>query len=357
MNLEERVRIMSKRKLDYLGVSAFCESMAMMVQAGIQTDEAIALLQSGRELSGGVLEQGLQVMREQVEQGSGLAAAMEETGIFPDYALRMIAAGESSGRLEDILFRLARYYADQKTISEKLKNAVTYPAAMLGLIIAVLLVLLVMVLPAFTDVYNKLTGSLSASSYSYVRWAYVFCYIALAVMIVIALALAAGLMLWNRGQREKLEALLEKIPLCRQILETMAKFRFTSALATFLASGEMQDEAVLNSIPMTDYAPLEEKLKSCARRMEEGHSIAQAAYDEALFEPVYGRMLLAGERSGSLEHVLGRLTELLEGSCGTLVDRLVGIVDPLLSGVLMVTVGLSLISAMLPLIGMMNAVA
>ena len=345
--------MMSKRKLDYLGVSAFCESMAMMVQAGIQTDEAIALLQSGKELSGGVLEQGLQVMKEQVEQGSGLARAMEATGIFPDYALQMIAAGESSGRLEDILFRLARYYADQKTISEKLKNAVTYPAAMLVLIIAVLLVMLVMVLPAFTGVYNKLT----ASSYSYVRWAYVFCWAALAVMIVIAAALVAGLLLWKNGKRKQVETLLEKIPLCRQILETMAKFRFTSALATFLASGEMQDEAVLNSIPMTDYAPLEEKLKSCARRMEEGHSIAQAAYDEELFEPVYGRMLLAGERSGSLEHVLGRLTELLEGSCGALVDRLVGIVDPLLSGVLMLTVGLSLLSAMLPLIGMMNAVA
>ena len=348
---------MSKKKLDELGVSAFCESMAMMVQSGIQTDEAISLLQSEHGSKAGVLERGLAVMKEQVDRGAGLAAAMKESGIFPDYALEMIEAGERAGRLEDVLFRLSRYYADQKTISEKLHNAVTYPAAMLGLIIAVLLVLLVMVLPAFTDVYNKLTGSLSASSYSYVRWAYVFCYIALAVMIVIALALAAGLMLWNRGQREKVEALLEKIPLCRQILETMAKFRFTSALATFLASGEMQDEAVLNSIPMTDYAPLEEKLKSCARRMEEGHSIAQAAYDEALFEPVYGRMLLAGERSGSLEHVLGRLTELLEGSCGALVDRLVGIVDPLLSGVLMVTVGLSLLSAMLPLIGMMNAVA
>ena len=345
------------KKLDYLGVSAFCESMAMMVQSGIQTDEAVALLQSGGKHTGGVLEQGLQVMKEQVEQGSGLAAAMKASDIFPAYCLQMIEAGEASGRLEDTLFRLARYYADQKTISEKLKNAVTYPTAMLVLIIAVLAVMLVMVLPAFTEVYNNLTGSLAASSYSYVRWAYVFCYIALAVMIVIALALAAGLMLWNRGQREKVEALLEKIPLCRQILETMAKFRFTSALATFLASGEMQDEAVLNSIPMTDYAPLEEKLKSCARRMEEGHSIAQAAYDEALFEPVYGRMLLAGERSGSLEHVLGRLTELLEGSCGALVDRLVGIVDPLLSGVLMVTVGLSLLSAMLPLIGMMNAVA
>ena len=348
---------MSGKKLDDLGVSAFCESMAMMVQAGIQTDEAITLLQSEKTQSGGILEQGLATMKEQVDRGLGLAAAMKESGIFPDYALQMVEAGERSGRLEDILFRLARYYADQKTISEKLRNAVTYPAAMLVLIIAVLAVMLVMVLPAFTDVYNNLTGSLEASSYSYVRLAYVFCWFALVLMLVLAAGLIAGLLLWNSGRREKVEALLRKNKLCSSILESMGMFRFTSALGTFLASGEMQDEAVLNSLPMTDCRPVEEKLKRCVLRMEEGHSIAQAAYDEELFEPVYGRMLLAGERSGNLEHVLERLTGLLEENCGNLVERLVGIIDPLLSGVLMFTVGLSLLSVMLPLIGMMNSIA
>ena len=346
---------MSKQKLDNLGVSAFCESMGMMIRSGIQTDEAVSLLQSAKS-SGGVLEHGLAVMKEQVDQGSGLAAAMRESGIFPRYALQMVAAGESSGRLEDILFRLSRYYAEQKTISEKLRSAVTYPAAMLVLIIAVISVMLVMVLPSFTDVYNSLTGSLSASTYSYIRWAYVFCWVALIVMVAIAAGLIIGLALWNSGKRDRVEAVLRRIPLCKSILESMGMFRFTSALATFLASGELQDTAVLDSIPMTDCASVEEKLKKCVLHMEEGHSIAQAAYEEELFEPVYGRMLLAGERSGNLETVLQRLTGLLEENCGNLVDRLVGIVDPLLSGVLMVTVGLSLLSVMLPLIGMTNSV-
>ena len=347
---------MSGKKLDDLGVSAFCESMAMMVQAGIHTDEAISLLQSEHGQTGGILEQGLHVMKTQVDEGAGLAAAMTASGIFPAYAIQMVEAGESSGRLEDILFRLARYYADQKTISEKLKSAVTYPAAMLVLIIAVLAVMLVMVLPAFTDVYNNLTGSLAASSYGYVRWAYGFCWFALVLMILLAAALVAGLWMWRHGKREAVERILRKNKLCSGILESMGMFRFTSALETFLASGEMQDEAVLKSLPMTDCAPVEEKLHRCVSRMEEGHSIAQAAYDEELFEPVYGRMLLAGERSGNMEHVLSRLTGLLEENCGNLVDRLVSIVDPLLSGVLMVTVGLSLLSVMLPLIGMMNAI-
>ena len=347
---------MRRKKLDQLGVSAFCESMAMMVQSGIQTDEAVSLLQSGSNTTGGILERGLAVMKEKLESGSGLSKAMKESGIFPEYAIQMIEVGESSGRLEDILFSLSRYYADQKTISEKLRGAVTYPAAMLVLMIAVLTVMLTMVLPAFRGVYDSLTGSLAASSYSYVYWAYGFCWVALGLMLVLAAALLIGLAMWNGGKKEKVEKLLSKNGLCASILESMGMFRFTSALSTFLASGEMQDEAMVNSIPMVKCPPVEDKLKKCLTRMEEGHSIAQSAYDEALFEPVYGRMLLAGERSGNMEKVLSRLTGLLEEKCGALVDRLVGVVDPLLSGVLMFTVGLSLISVMLPLIGMMNSV-
>lgn len=347
---------MSHKKLDNLGVSAFCESMAMMTQSGIQTDEAVSLLQSSHENASGLLESALHGMKESVDNGESLSAAMDKTGIFPDYAVKMIRAGEVSGHLENILFRLSRYYADQKTISDKLRNAVTYPAAMLGLIIVVLTVMLTMVLPSFKEVYEAMSGSLAASSYRYITWAYVFCWIALGVMVILALCLIIGIVLWKNGKRGAVEAVLWKIPITAKLMESMGMFRFTGALGTFLASGEMQDEAVLNSVPMTDCASVEEKLKAVVRSMNEGHSISQAAYDAELFEPLYGRMLLAGERSGNLESVLGRLTEHLEQSCTDLADRLAAVVDPLLSGVLMVTVGLSLLSVMLPLIGMMSSV-
>lgn len=346
---------MSKKRLDELGVSAFCESMAMMVQSGIRTDEAIALLASENR-DDGILSHGLERMKAQVEQGDALAAAMKDAKIFPDFAVQMIEAGEASGRLEDVLFRLARYYAEQKTISEKLRQTVTYPAAMLVLIIAVLTVMLAVVLPSFRAVYDRLTGSLSASSYAYIRWADVFCAVALGVMTVLAILLFVGLLLWRNGKRELVLSVLERFPRCRSIIRTSALFRFTSALGTFLASGELQDEAVRRSIPMTGCAPLEAQLDRLIRRMDEGHSFAQAAYDEQLFEPIYGRMLLAGERSGGLEHVLARLTQLLEESASHQVDRLVEIVGPALSGVLTVTIGVTLISVMLPLIGMMNAI-
>lgn len=346
---------MKRGKLDSLGVSAFCESMAMMVQSGIQMDEAVALLRSGSGQDG-VLERGLAIMQSETEAGRGLAAAMEAAEIFPEYAIHMVLAGEDSGRLEDVLFQLARYYADQKTMAGKLKNAVLYPVVMLAIIIVVLAVMLAMVLPAFAEVYDSLTGSLTASSYSYVRWAYALCWAALAVMLVLAAALTVGFLLWNSKKRSAVERVLGKIPACAPILESLGMFRFTAALSTFLSSGEMQDIAVAESVKMTSCKPVEEKVNRCVARMGEGHGIAQAAYDEGLFEPVYGRMLLAGERSGSLEDVFRKLTDLLADHCTGLVDQLVSIVDPLLSGILMLTIGMSLLSVMLPLIGMMNSI-
>ena len=346
---------MSKRELDELGVSAFCESMAMMVRAGIPVEEAVSLLKSGKS-GEGVLERALEQMETRIAGGGSLADAMEQTGIFPEYAVRMISVGEDTGRLENVLFRLSRYYARQKNVSDGLRTALTYPAAMLLLIIAVLAAMLTLVLPAFYAVYDRLTGSLAASSYAYIRLAGVFCTVALVVMSLLALTLLTGLLLWKNGKRGAVIAALEKFPACRDILSANALFRFTSALSTLLASGRMQDDAVSESIPMAGSAAAEQKLRVMAGHMDQGHGIAQAAWEAELFEPVYGRMLLSGERSGETEQVLERLAELLEEDVEGRIERLTETVAPALSGVLMVTVGLTLVSVMLPLIGMMNAI-
>ena len=342
-------------KLSNLGISAFCESVAMMVHAGIPTDEAVSLLDQENKKEG-PLGLALQDMHKAVEAGESLSQAMEDAGIFPEYAIRMLRAGEDSGNMEEVLFRLSSYYADQETMSAKLKTAVIYPAAMLVLIIAVLTVLLTMVLPAFRGVYDKLTGSAAASAYAYIRWANGICAAALAVMILIAVLLFAGLLLWRGSGRAKVEAMLMKVPFFASLLERLGLYRFTAALEMFLAGGEMQDDAVRKSMSMVFCAPLEAKLEKCLEHMNEGHGFAQAAYEESLFEPVYGRMLLAGERGGNLETVLGRLRSILSESCIHSTDRIVNTVDPLLAGILMLAVGFSLLSVMLPLIGMMNAI-
>ena len=343
------------KKLDMLGVGAFCESLGLMLKAGISVSEAMDLLKQKDERNG-VLEEGIEMMSKSLEAGGSLEQAMRETGLFPEYTLKMVSTGESTGKLEDVLFQLTEYYQKQNEIGEKLKSALIYPLAMLTMIIVVLVVMLKMVLPVFSGVYQTLTGSLTQSAYAYIDYAYLFCRIALIAMIVIvAVSLICWLMYKGKSKRT-IESLLSRNGICRNILNDLALYRFTSAYEVFLASGKMQDEALLNGMEMADYQPVEEKLKECAARMEEGNGFARAANDTQLYEPIYGRMLIPGEKSGNIEAVLKRLTGLLSEDIVNQTDRLMNIVEPLLSGILMITIGIALLSVMLPLIGIMNSI-
>lgn len=342
-------------KLDLLGVSAFCESMAMMIQSGIQLDEAISLF-TQKDGKGGLLDESITTMEKCINEGSTLKEAMEKTGLFPEYTLQMVETGESTGKLENVLFRLSSYYQEQDQISRKLRSAIIYPLAMLVMIIIVLFIMLKAVLPSFSGVYNTLTGSLADSSYRYIDYAYAFCRIALVLMIALLVISLIAYFMYKGNGKAKIQKLLSANRSCASIMEALALYRFTSAYEVLLASGMMQDDALEEASAMCDYEPVKKKLDKVAERMKEGVGFATAANDAELYEPIYGRMLIPGERSGNTEDILRRLIELLSKSVINELDRLIATIEPLLSGILMITIGIALLSLMLPLIGIMNSI-
>ena len=91
-------------------------------------------------------------------------------------------------------------------------------------------------------------------------------------------------------------------------------------------------------------------------KMAAGNSLAQAFYEEKIFEPLYNRMLLSGARSGQLENVLERLSKVFSAEADTRIELLIGNIEPILSGLLTLAVGLTLLSVMLPLVGILAAV-
>ena len=97
-------------------------------------------------------------------------------------------------------------------------------------------------------------------------------------------------------------------------------------------------------------------LKPLAEKMAAGNSLAQAFYEEKIFEPLYNRMLLSGARSGQLENVLERLSKVFSAEADTRIELLIGNIEPILSGLLTLAVGLTLLSVMLPLVGILAAV-
>lgn len=350
---------MTKQYLDSSAISAFCSSVATMLAAGVQTDEAVQMLAENREKSH--FKDTCDKVYGKLIEGCSMADAMEQSGGFPSYAVSMVRVGEHAGRTERVLRSLGRYYESEEHIFTKLRNAVGYPAALLCIMSVILLFTVVVILPIFVDAYEGMSGSLTSGSFSMVGISVGVGWVALVIVLLATIAaLYVALRARSESGRMSVIALLEKVPGTRSALYQMALSRFTAALAAFVASGVQEEEAMAQAAATVDHEKLKEKVEAARAIMidlDNPRSMAQAIAETEVFEPVYGRMLLVGTRSGSTDDVLSHLSDVFFEDATAQLDSAVNTVEPILAAFLTIAVGATLIAVMLPLIGIMGSIA
>ena len=342
--------------LSYTELTSFFENMGMMIKSGISASEAVSLLKEETPSSEQTLSHALGMMSDDLHMGRPFGDAMKDTGAFPDYAVDMISTSEYTGKLEDTLFHLADYYRAEDSMKATLVSAVRYPVILLLMVIAVLIVMLALVFPAFYGVYENLAGSLTSSSYGYINVSFTLTKVMLGIMIVLLAALLAGVSMWRGGKKDKVRNFLSKFASFRELFSSMDLYRFTSCFDMFLSSGEHQDEALVKSLPVVQTDALRDKLTRCKEKMDGGMSFSQTAYEEDLYDRTNNRMLIPAERSGMLDAIMQKILANLKVSIEKSIGRIANTVEPLLTGVLMIFIGLMLISLMVPLIGIMNSI-
>jgi len=336
-------------------MGSFFENMGMMIKAGITPSEAVDLLQEESKESGHT-NAAYESMSQNMSMGSSLANAMKDSNAFPQYAVDMIDASEYTGKLEGTLFHLSDYYRTEHSMKNTFVSAVRYPIILLFMVIAVLIAMLAIVFPAFYGVYNNLTGSLAASSLNYINISFTLCKVLMVIMIILVILLLIGVFMWRGGKAATVRNFLSKISTFRQLFDNLDLYRFTSCFDMFISSGEMQDEAVAKSLPVAETEGLKSKLNRCIEKMQTGLSFSQAASEEKLYDPINNRMLIPAERSGMLDSILQKILTNLKDNNEAYVARIANTVEPFLTGFLMITLGLMLISLMVPLIGIMNSI-
>ena len=342
--------------LSYTELTSFFENMGMMIKSGISVNEAITLLMEETPESDQTLKHVFGVMSDDLNMGKPFGDSMRDTGAFPDYSVDMISTSEYTGKLEDTLFHLADYYRTENSMKTTLVSAVRYPVILLFMVIAVLVVMLVLVFPAFYGVYENLAGSLSASSYSYINVSFILTKVMLAIMVVLLIAMLSGIAMWNGGKKDSVRNFLSKFAVFRDLFSSMDLYRFTSCFDMFLSSGEHQDEALVKSMPVVQTEALRALLQRCKDKMDGGMSFSQTAYEENLYDRTNNRMLIPAERSGMLDAIMQKIMANLKVNIEKSIGRIANTVEPLLTGVLMIFIGIMLISLMVPLIGIMNSI-
>ena len=365
-------------------VSSFCEGIAIMLAAGIQTDEAVHMLSDNMDDT--PLHRACDEVYRGLVSGRGLAASMRAAGgagadgaardpgagpaagtgrgaeapVFPAYAVALVGIGERSGRLENVLRSLAVYYNEEERVFAKLRASIGYPAALLCVMSVILAFTVIGILPVFLGVYDELAGGLAGGSFAAVGAAVAVGWVALVLTLAVtACALVGSAAVRTPRGQARILALLERLPVTRPAMYRLALSRFSAAASAYLASGADSNTAMREALRVVDHPVLHERLERAHDAMVDparALSLSQAVTEFGVFEPVYARMLAIGSRAGSVDGVLERLSATFFDDAVAQIDRAVDAVEPALAALLTVAVGATLISVMLPLVGMMGAI-
>ena len=184
-----------KHYLSNEDISILCSELASVVSSGLTiTDGILVILQDGEDKNKAAL---LEKILRSIETGSSITRAFDKTEVFPNYFIKMLEVGESTGRLDTVLASLADYYAGIDEISTSVKSAIAYPSVLLIIVFAVIILLSVYVLPIFSDVFAQLGLTLPDSAQWIMSVGGVISDVAILIIGILAFVIILGVVLYN----------------------------------------------------------------------------------------------------------------------------------------------------------------
>ena len=345
----------SQRLLSNAEIASFCSQTAMILNAGITPYEGMSiLLQDTKDEKGKAL---VNTIIESLGQGETFYKALGETDVFPDYVLHMVELGEQSGNLDNVMQSLAAYYEHEDMIADSIRSAVRYPLIMIGMMLLVIYVLLTKVLPIFNQVFEQLGSEMSGVSASLLSLGNTlnrYGIVILAIIVVVFIVYFLGFK--TRKGKAFTTNFLNEFALTKGFYEKVAAGRFASGLAMTIASGlDTYSSLDLVSV-IVEHKKTKEKIAVCKKCIEEGFNLSEALEKADIFSSLYSRMVAVGFRTGSIDHVMGKIAEDYEKDTEKKLSEIIATLEPTLVIILSVIVGLILLSVILPLMGIMTSI-
>lgn len=332
--------------LDSDELSSLCWQLSLLCRSGVPWSDSAGLLledaQSPR------LRAFLTRLQPPLTQGLPLSDALAQAGEMPDYLLRMVDIGQAAGRLDQVLSALAQYYRREAETRDALRRAVTYPSVMACLIALIFLVLVVWVLPVFSQVFAQVGAGASPFWATLLTNGSAAQTAAIGLAALLVVGAVALLVLFRRG---KGHVLLTR----GATAEAMARGRFASAMSLMLQSGLPLDEALERTDELLSGSPLEDRFRDCRGRMEAGEAFPKAVETSGVLNGLQAGLLSAGFRAGAADEAMEELARRCQSEADDRLDRLLSRFEYALVLVLCLCVGLVLLSVMLPLLGVLSA--
>jgi type IV pilus assembly protein PilC len=345
-------------------MAIFSRQFATLIESGMP------MLRSLHTLEDQTLDERLRDaitgIRQDVEAGSSLADAMERRPqVFDPMFRAMVRSGESSGRLDEALDRVAHHLEKLDALKRQIRSAMLYPAFVFGFAIVVLLIVVAFIVPVFAGVFKEVVADQPGESsqlplltrivmgWSNIITGYWFLWIPGLIGGMI------GFFQWKKSEwgRPQWDKIKLKIPFhIGQVIQKAALARWSRTFAGTVSSGV----PILQSIKITGQtsgnALVERSMDEVYDSVRSGGTIAHPIEKNDLYPPMVGHMLTVGEETGQLEQMMTKIADFYEAEVDAKVKALTSLLEPLMIAFVGGAVGVIVIAMYLPIFALYDKI-
>ncbi len=327
-----------------------CRQLAAMLTSGLTLVKALDIL--SKEQPTEAAKEVWQSVYENVQKGESFSASLEMyKGVFPDFLISMVAAGESSGSLDVIMQRMSDHYAKENRMNNTIKGAMTYPIILLVLCVAIVIALFTFIMPIFADMFESpdqmptLTRIMMGFSSSLRHYWFVY------IGVVVALVVAFTYVMKIPSTRLKIDKLIIKGPGFGPLVVKIYTARFARTLSSLYSSGIPMVECLQRSSSILGNRYINQCFENVVDEVKQGETLSASIQRTEIFDSMFCSIIYVGEEAGALDTILSKTAEYYDEEADSAVGRLVGMLEPVMIIIMGIAVGLVVASVLPALYG------
>ncbi|MBI1978402.1 MAG: type II secretion system F family protein [Candidatus Omnitrophica bacterium] len=342
-----------KVKIDDLVI--FSRQLATMVEAGVPLVQSLSIL--GEQAENATLQRITANIRDEVEGGKSLSEALERhKKVFSNLFVSMVKAGESSGRLEEILDRLATYIEKTNALQKKIKSALVYPSVVSAMAVLITFGMMTWVIPQFAGIFTSLNAQLPFLTRVLIAVSDVMRHHVLLIIGATGGSIFLFLRFINtKGGRFWFDGVKLKMPIFGQLFVKVAISKFSRTLSTLVKSGVPILGALEIVGKTAGNVQIEKMILDVRNSIKEGESISSPLGRKKVFPPMVVRMIAVGEETGELDKMLSKISDFYDVQVDNAVDGLTALIEPLVIAFLGIVIGAIVIAMFLPILTLTQA--
>ena len=340
---------LKRRRVDNRSLLTFNQEMLVLIKAGMPIMQILDTILERHDSD--KFSEILRQVREDVKGGAALSAALEKHGrIFPHLYVASIRAGERTGDIAHTIRRYIQFLKRVDAIRKKVVAAVFYPSILVVFAFMAITMLLLYVVPTFSQVYSDAGSQLPVPTLMLIAFtSFLKRYILFGVLLVIAGAAAYRSWVATESGRFRVDSFKLTIPYAGVIFAKYSVASFSRTLATVLGSGIPIVESLRMSIGTLNNLYMEKKLFEAVKFVEEGGRLSTAFERADIMPSLALRMLGVGEATGSLEDMLVDIADYLEDELEERMHLITTAIEPAIMLVMGVVIGGIIIAMYLPI--------